>query len=137
MNSPANTILLVECSAVTARPQMGAVTDQSTAFGNFSAATEGFALYTFSHFPYPNTGGQLETGFFYQINGPIGSGGFTSATGRHSEGSNYLLSDDHVKWLRGSQVSQGNGAPYPQAPQADNTAEGTQNGSHPVTFSPT
>lgn len=34
-------------------------------------------------------------------------GVFESANGRHSDGSNYLLADGHVKWLRGSQVSSG------------------------------
>jgi len=33
---------------------------------------------------------------------------YLAATGRHSDGSNFLLCDGHVKWLRGSQVSTGN-----------------------------
>ena len=36
---------------------------------------------------------------------------FRSPDGRHSGGSNFLLSDGHVKWLRGSQVSTGGAAP--------------------------
>jgi prepilin-type processing-associated H-X9-DG protein len=32
---------------------------------------------------------------------------FTSANGRHSEGANYLMADDHAKWLRASAVSPG------------------------------
>ncbi len=33
---------------------------------------------------------------------------YLASTGRHSDGSNFLLCDGHVKWLRGSQVSTGN-----------------------------
>ena len=32
---------------------------------------------------------------------------YLAPTGRHSDGSNFLLCDGHVKWLRGSQVSTG------------------------------
>ena len=35
-------------------------------------------------------------------------GYYLAPTGRHSDGSNFLLCDGHVKWLRGSQVSTGN-----------------------------
>ena len=36
---------------------------------------------------------------------------FTSAKGRHSEGANYLLADDHAKWLRSAAVSPGTANP--------------------------
>jgi len=32
---------------------------------------------------------------------------FTAATGRHSQGANYLLADDHAKWFRSTAVSAG------------------------------
>lgn len=32
---------------------------------------------------------------------------FQAATGRHSQGANYLLADDHAKWFRGTAVSGG------------------------------
>ncbi|MDR3706733.1 MAG: DUF1559 domain-containing protein [Capsulimonadaceae bacterium] len=35
------------------------------------------------------------------------SGYFFGATGRHSQGSNFVLSDGHVKWMLGNQVSTG------------------------------
>jgi len=43
-----------------------------------------------------------------------GATGFYNLTGRHTNGSNYLLADGHAKWLRGSQVSAGY-APYPSS----------------------
>lgn len=42
----------------------------------------------------------------FNANGWSG-GGFSGPLGRHSAGSNYLLADGHVKWLRASAVSVG------------------------------
>jgi len=65
--------------------------------------------------------------------------------GRHSEGSNYLLADGHVKWYRGSQVSSGfnaKNATDPQDNQADDAAAlaaGTEDSTnrYAITFSAT
>ncbi len=35
------------------------------------------------------------------------NGSYDAATGRHTDGSNFLLADGHVKWLRGQYVSTG------------------------------
>ncbi|HEY3330319.1 MAG TPA: DUF1559 domain-containing protein [Capsulimonadaceae bacterium] len=43
-----------------------------------------------------------------------GQTGFYMGTGRHSDGSNYILADGHVKWLKGTQVSAGY-QPWPVA----------------------
>jgi len=111
-NSPANTILLVECSGVTARPQATAATDAAIAAPNmFSGVTEGFGLYTHN-----------------------GASGQQQRT-LHSDGSNFLLSDGHVKWLRPSQISIGNGASNATNAQNSNQSEGSQNGTHVATFS--
>jgi prepilin-type N-terminal cleavage/methylation domain-containing protein/prepilin-type processing-associated H-X9-DG protein len=72
------------------------------------------------------------------------NGQFDSATGRHFEGSNFLMADGHVKFLKGDHVSTGAAATSPNTPQ-DNTggmyghghAAGTENSTHTVTFSPT
>jgi prepilin-type N-terminal cleavage/methylation domain-containing protein/prepilin-type processing-associated H-X9-DG protein len=69
---------------------------------------------------------------------------FQYATGRHFDAANFLMADGHVKWLKGEQVSGGIAASSSAAPQ-DTTnsslvwghAEGTENGAHAVTFSPT
>ena len=68
----------------------------------------------------------------------------TSTLGRHSDGSNYLMCDGHVKWYRGSQVSSGFAALHstdPQGPGDDSTAAfaaGTNDPSnqYAITFSP-
>jgi len=41
-----------------------------------------------------------------------GSGNFAAPTGRHSDGSNYLMADNHAKYLRSSAVGGGHSAPY-------------------------
>ena len=55
--------------------------------------------------------------------------------GRHSDGSNFLLADGHLKWLRGSQVSCGNSATNATNPETGATAEETQGSTCAVTFS--
>jgi len=82
------------------------------------------------------------------------SGYFQYATGRHLDGSNFLMADGHVKWYPGDQVSTGNSAymgsalnpvpeptqqqnynnSYPQNSMADGT-EYTGSGAHAITFS--
>jgi len=81
---------------------------------------------------------------------------FTGPTGRHTDGSNFLAADGHVKWLRGSAVSPGvqaNAAtdaqgsdparttgsfPAPAGSNAAGTGALTANGAnYALTFSPT
>ena len=76
---------------------------------------------------------------------------FTGPTGRHTDGSNFLAADGHVKWLRGSAVSPGYAALSPTSVQgadatgpygAHKNAAGTNalsaNGAtFAMTFSPT
>ena len=79
------------------------------------------------------------------MNAGLTYGGYidTSTLGRHSDGSNYLLADGHVKWYRGSQVSSGFNAMKPTDPQGpgdDSTAAfaaGTQDSTnqYQITFS--
>jgi prepilin-type N-terminal cleavage/methylation domain-containing protein/prepilin-type processing-associated H-X9-DG protein len=69
------------------------------------------------------------------------SGQFQYSTGRHLDGSNFLMADGHVKWLKGEAVSTGKAALASTNPQdTTNHAEGTEYsgaGAHAVTFSPT
>jgi prepilin-type N-terminal cleavage/methylation domain-containing protein/prepilin-type processing-associated H-X9-DG protein len=70
-----------------------------------------------------------------------GAGLFQYATGRHLDGSNFLMADGHVKWLKGDAVSTGYGAINSSDAQDDliqGHAEGTEYsgaGAHAVTFS--
>ena len=65
---------------------------------------------------------------------------FYAATGRHTDASNFLMADGHVKWLRPTAVSAGPAATSStaaQQPQASGGhAEGSDGSAHVATFSP-
>jgi len=79
--------------------------------------------------------------------GPVqgNTGGLDGTTGRHTNGSNFLMVDGHAKWLTGSRVSSGGNSAFnaTDAPNPWNNAAGTQfagNANFPqytATFSPT
>jgi prepilin-type processing-associated H-X9-DG protein len=46
-----------------------------------------------------------------------GTSASENETGRHLEGSNFLMADGHVKWFRGSQVSSGRGVSFSKCNQ--------------------
>lgn len=50
---------------------------------------------------------------------------YDSATGRHTDGANYMFADGHAKWIRGSQVSGGYTNSVNAAPYLDTAAAGT------------
>jgi prepilin-type N-terminal cleavage/methylation domain-containing protein/prepilin-type processing-associated H-X9-DG protein len=50
------------------------------------------------------------TGIMSNCFGTEGAGQFLSGSGRHTGGSNFLLGDGHVKWLKGEKVSAGQSA---------------------------
>ncbi len=67
---------------------------------------------------------------------------FTGLTGIHTDGSNFLAADGHVKWFRGAAISPGYTADTQNTPQFQGTsgknAAGTANlGNYALTFSPT
>ncbi len=67
---------------------------------------------------------------------------FTGLTGIHTDGSNFLAADGHVKWYRGAAISPGttaaNSADAQAATNNGRSAAGTGNlGSFALTFSPT
>ena len=130
MNAPAKTVMLCEVTAAAFPASFGdaqAVADLSSAteagdvgspaapacangspamFGTFAGVSTGAAGQPCSL--------PLATGYLGQ-SGPrtanfpttSASNDFLTPTGRHSDGSNFLLCDGHVKWLRGAQVSTG------------------------------
>ncbi len=129
MNAPAKTVMLVEVTAIgyPAELQDGqAVADLSTPneVGDQGAVAAPCAdgsptmLGLFAAVGPPPGGAPcslpLATGYLGQSGAArtddfkITPGGYYLApTGRHTDGSNFLLCDGHVKWLRGSQVSTG------------------------------
>jgi len=139
LNAPAKTVMLCEITGIPARPSNAGpgVSDASVAFGNLSSSTEGYAVYAFGGF---GTGGHFATGFMGGHSDPAqyGYSSFATPLGRHTDGSNFLMTDGHVKWLRGAAVSNGNSAATASTGQAGTNAEGTEYGgsdSHAVTFS--
>jgi prepilin-type N-terminal cleavage/methylation domain-containing protein/prepilin-type processing-associated H-X9-DG protein len=63
-----------------------------------------------------NNGNNVKYATGYLRNSDGGTyGNFTGATGRHQNGSNYVMADGHAKWLLGSAVSGG----YPNASPGD------------------
>ena len=135
VNAPANTVLLFEMTGVTADPT-NAQEQQSASGWGPDAGGNGVV--------YP--GGLYDTGY---VGSPANTGNNNSVnkpTGRHNDLSNFLMSDGHVKSLRGSAVSPGSTAgaatcgqwvgdatcnPYP-----GNNAAGTGNSGYVATFSP-
>ena len=102
-------------------------------------------------------GGRGGTGLPYPANGESAAlgGAYLNGTGIHMDGSNFLMIDGHVKWLKGDAVSTGAGAKVstnaqtysgsgdscgyapniePDGPSAEGTAY-TGSGAHAVTFS--
>jgi prepilin-type N-terminal cleavage/methylation domain-containing protein/prepilin-type processing-associated H-X9-DG protein len=72
-----------------------------------SAAFSGYYVMDTTGWSNQLPNGQYMTGTFWNSGGGVqGTAPFTS-TGVHTDGSNYLLADSHVKWMRGTQVSAG------------------------------
>ena len=130
MNAPAKTVLLAEVTALGYDPGFKdgqAAADLSTPNedGDSGYGVPGCGAGSPSVFgifagigPVPAGSGScsipLATGYLGQY-GPRAANFnsslanyYLSPTGRHSDGSNFLFCDGHVKWLRGSQVSTGN-----------------------------
>ncbi len=134
MNAPAKTVMLVEVTAAAYPPSLRdsqAIADLSTPTEdgdqgspsgtggcvNGSPTVLGIDAAVGPPAPIPNLTCTLPlaTGYMGQ-GGANRTADFTAApgdnylapTGRHTGGSNFLLCDGHVKWLRGSQVSTGN-----------------------------
>ncbi len=133
MNAPAKTVMLAEVTAAAFPPLVSgdsqAVADLSTpdeagnqGYQPVAGCADGSpsVFGTFAGTGPINAGKDpcslpLATGFLGQYGGARAANYLTdpahnyylSANGRHSDGSNFLLCDGHVKWLRGSQVSTG------------------------------
>lgn len=110
LTAPASTVLLCEAYGVAMDLNNAAATDFSSAAtmdtkywttGGKGSPTNNFARYATGNPP----GQQLNQ--------------FQNTNGTHTDGSNYLAADGHVKWLRASQISPGKDAVSPSAPEND------------------
>jgi len=149
--SPAKTVFLCEVEGIFAP-----ITDptESNGVANvISATTNGNFNGTVYPFPGNGQGGRMATGCLGGLNcapwlaSPANfQEGFIALTGIHTDGSNWMMTDGHVKWLRGSQVSggsnaiaedcvQGGGAPADCTTTVQTMAEGTGGSRFAVTFS--
>lgn len=145
-NAPASTVLLSEGQGATALltdPLEGH--ELATTPSSFSPTGDGLGPASGISGGYHAAGSVLyATGYISPKGGVFDKTWFATVTGRHTDLSNYLLADGHVKTLRGTSVSAGN----PAASSTDNEnatggwiAAGTQgkllDGTTPAaTFSP-
>ena len=118
---------------------LGVVSKRGSNAGWFATGTLGGRVGTYPANPSENPVSMVSTS--------DNSGGYQYSYGRHLEGSNFLMADGHVKWLKGDAVSSGLAATLSTDAQnaadcsiSGNCAEGTAYngvGAHAVTFSPT
>jgi prepilin-type N-terminal cleavage/methylation domain-containing protein/prepilin-type processing-associated H-X9-DG protein len=151
--SPAVTVLLFEAEGVAAQINAADESTYGTTVGTItplSPTGNGLSGDLFdainSNTPAANPVLQYYTGLTNgQSNVNSTSGTFHASTGLHTDGSNYLMADGHVKWLRGSAVSPGfTAADQNYQGEVTNAAAATDNlysgansaGPLAVTFSP-
>ena len=149
-NAPASTVLLCEAQNVTStisaadneeNATLGAGYRSPAADGldvNMSNASTPVDLINSANGGYQFQSTKYATGSLGGITPTNGTTYFLSTTGRHTDGSNFLAADGHVKWLRGSAVSPGHAAASAANGQNNGTtAAGTGNLSpFTLTFSP-
>ena len=123
-NSPAKTVLLFEV----ANSRYYDVSNEGASYG---ASASGNGLYNPAGYnSSPNyataTAGdgmlKYATGVLHGLTQNVGC--FTSVDGRHNGGANYLMADDHAKWLRASAVSPGQNAAKETDPQYGDYSNG-------------
>jgi prepilin-type N-terminal cleavage/methylation domain-containing protein/prepilin-type processing-associated H-X9-DG protein len=110
-NAPASTVMLAEVANSSPTPY------------DFTQLNEAVSPRMYMDVGGPDANGPA--GPFKGAEGTMGGRAFnsywtTDTQGRHTDGSNFLLCDGHVKWLRASQVSDGYAPPAPNCNQ-DNT----------------
>ncbi len=118
-NAPANTVVLFEIT--------GNGADVTNSAETNSISAPGFT--TNNWFTGSSVNGNLQyaTGVMSDPNQTVGGDrNYAAKTGRHTDGSNFLAVDGHVKWLRGSAVSIGWSAAAP-TDVGKNTAAGDFN----------
>jgi prepilin-type processing-associated H-X9-DG protein len=112
LTAPTKTVMICEVAHVEANVAVGTGFDTSPFTGQTSPSTEGLCLYGAG--PSINAGNPTGVDFATGTLGgraPTNCGAnynwFSTTTGRHSTGSNFVAADGHVKWLTGNLVSSG------------------------------
>ena len=138
-NSPANTVLLFEVQKVGDNGGGVNMTDphEQPTFNGGGASAGGLGSYS-GNFSGEQPISEHVTGVY--ATGPIGGNtGLVSTpkTGVHSDGSNFLAADGHVKWLRGIAVSGGGPAADANQPEVDSATQDatTASGTSKMTLS--
>jgi prepilin-type N-terminal cleavage/methylation domain-containing protein/prepilin-type processing-associated H-X9-DG protein len=140
LRSPAKTVLLNEVRGIYAPitdPQ-----ESNAANGVHSSGSNGNYNGTVYPFGGYGQGGNMVTGCLggldctAWVNNPAGEG-FAAKTGLHTDGSNYLMTDGHAKWFRGSSVSGGSIAMAEDCNQANSPAMADCTGGDPTMASGT
>jgi prepilin-type N-terminal cleavage/methylation domain-containing protein/prepilin-type processing-associated H-X9-DG protein len=135
-NSPSKTIVLFECQGnyFASGPQGWNISDEIT---NFAAGDNGFSPAGYGAsvggdanvvngagaFSAPPT--LLASTGYLRGTQTTDYGRFSNATGRHTNGANYVMADGHAKFLRGSAVSPG--LSNPSETDCSNQATGANN----------
>lgn len=123
-NDVTKSVLLFEITGVSTDMTTLAVNGSTTA-GDFSSPTSDGnpAGYT--------TIGRFATGVMSGAQSLVGTANanFDALTGRHTDGSNFLLADGHVKWLRPTSVSTGGNDSSGSGSDCNTFTSGTINGS--------
>ncbi len=149
INAPANTVMMFEITKKTIDIDLSINNNggypQDAGAAGIGYAGDGRAKFAGSAWHYA-------TGYLGGQNPTATPGGNISdfdnqLTGRHTDGSNFLMTDGHVKWLRPNQVSPGpsakqagdaqaaNSISYGNGPDNFPSAAGTGNSGYVTTFS--
>ena len=131
-NAPASTVLLCEITNARFNPTIINDGNSQTSWGlpGGTGAYGGNTTFNFSSGPMG--------GLTYTTGTSVGNLDPASPTGRHTDGSEYLLADGHVKYLKGIAVSPGQDNSSPTGGVSGTLACGTQNlssGNFAATFS--
>ena len=100
--SPSQTVLLFEVSGTVSQVTSSVETSSPEASGYVGKLNAGVTVQGSG--PAPR---QYQTGYMAGQSGAAGDGNYASPLGWHTDGANWLLLDDHVKWCQGSKVSDG------------------------------
>ncbi|MGI4791816.1 MAG: DUF1559 domain-containing protein [Janthinobacterium lividum] len=139
MNSSAKTVMLWEGTHAVANvtdPQEAGCNYNNTKAGGGSNSGDGTSNGAVWGYNYDG-GGLYATGYMGGDVTRLNTNDYGGVmVGRHTGGTNYLMADGHVKFLRPEQVSSGQSAAAQTTAQTPGGAEGTGGSVFAVTFSP-